>query len=439
MTIIEIKTVRMASLKGEKLLGRHLASPKAGGSSDVHAIDVSGWVVGRQSRVTSVEVRRGTMVLGSIPVTAARRDIAARYPEIPGAEISGFAAAVSLLGIIDDFDLLVQAVMDDGTRAAIATISGTRVPIAPSPASIHPLMITTLGRTGSTWLTRLLGQHPRIVAYRPFLFEPRVGTYWLQILRTFSHPASYLQVLGSEQSEQNWWLGRPVTLASKPLDNSIRQFLGQGAVEMLATMARDRIQGFYAEAATVQKKADIAYFAEKFVPDPQLGGLMRELDPQSREIFLVRDFRDMLCSMSAFSEKREAAGARRTKLVLNEQLIKKQRRGAMGLLHTYQHGADRGLLVRYEDLVLQREKTLEQIFGFLGLEKDTATVADTIRRADDSAVESIRHQTASDPVASIGRWKRDMTPELQQICDECFGDALEAFGYERTSTPEAVI
>ena len=34
---------------------------------------------------------------------------------------------------------------------------------------------------------------------------------------------------------------------------------------------------------------------------------MHELYPDGREIFLVRDFRDMLCSIRAFNEKRGSA------------------------------------------------------------------------------------------------------------------------------------
>jgi hypothetical protein len=43
--------------------------------------------------------------------------------------------------------------------------------------------------------------------------------------------------------------------------------------------------------------------------------------------------------------------------------------------------------------------------------------------------ETERHSTSPDAEASIGRWRRDLDPELQRACHEAFGEALEVFGY----------
>jgi hypothetical protein len=45
--------------------------------------------------------------------------------------------------------------------------------------------------------------------------------------------------------------------------------------------------------------------------------------------------------------------------------------------------------------------------------------------------------TSETPEGSIGRWRRDLEPELAEACEEAFGGALEAFGYEHARRVEA--
>jgi hypothetical protein len=47
------------------------------------------------------------------------------------------------------------------------------------------------------------------------------------------------------------------------------------------------------------------------------------------------------------------------------------------------------------------------------------------------------HRTSADFASSIGRWRRDLDPELAAACEQAVGPALEAWGYvpERTSHP----
>jgi hypothetical protein len=41
-----------------------------------------------------------------------------------------------------------------------------------------------------------------------------------------------------------------------------------------------------------------------------------------------------------------------------------------------------------------------------------------------------KHKTSPDPESSIGRWRYELDPSLQAICQEAFGDVLKEFGYE---------
>ena len=69
-------------------------------------------------------------------------------------------------------------------------------------------MVTTLGRTGSTILMKVLATHPEIVACPPFEHEPRVGTYWLGVMNTLTDPVSYRrQINPTGTIDGTWWVG----------------------------------------------------------------------------------------------------------------------------------------------------------------------------------------------------------------------------------------
>jgi hypothetical protein len=40
-----------------------------------------------------------------------------------------------------------------------------------------------------------------------------------------------------------------------------------------------------------------------------------------------------------------------------------------------------------------------------------------------------RHRTSAGAAGSIGRWKKELGPDLERACEEAFGEALALFGY----------
>src|SRR5205823_11524114 len=82
------------------------------------------------------------------------------------------------------------------------------------------------------------------------------------------------------------------------------RWLGITQLNALAATATGRIEAFYREVAKAQGKPDARYFSEKFRPGELTLAMLWEIYPKAKEIFLVRDFRDMLISMLAYSAKR---------------------------------------------------------------------------------------------------------------------------------------
>jgi hypothetical protein len=85
-------------------------------------------------------------------------------------------------------------------------------------------------------------------------------------------------------------------------------------------------------------------------------------------------------------------------------------------------------VIRYENLVLSLEEEAARLGETLGVEFDPAAViADEKMRTT--------HMSASTPAASIGRWRREMDPELVKRFNDELGKELEALGFD-TSVPE---
>src|SRR6185503_11425346 len=103
----------------------------------------------------------------------------------------GFATAQSALALPPGFELEIRAVLESGRSERLASLRGVREPIQTGyEARLQPLMVTTLGRTGSMALMRMLEAHPELLVYRPYRYEQQVAGYWLDVLLTLSDPSS---------------------------------------------------------------------------------------------------------------------------------------------------------------------------------------------------------------------------------------------------------
>jgi hypothetical protein len=246
---------------------------------------------------------------------------------------------------------------------------------------------------------------------------------------------SYLQpILVTAATSEHWWIGdKHSTLPSRfTSDPTMLRWLGRDSVEELAAYSQRRIEAFYQQAATVQGKIAPAFFAERFygIAGQFATPMMWELYPNTRQIVLVRDLRDMLCSMLAFNEKNSVMMFGRKKFDSDVDFALHVARLYKNVFRTWKANKDKVHLLRYEDLVLRPEETLASTTTYLGLESGPATIRKTLQRADAKAAElQHQHKTSSNPSKSIGRWRRDLDPALQTACWQSSGDVLEELGY----------
>src|SRR5262245_12487661 len=354
------------------------------------------------------------------------------------AAASECSCSFGVLGLPAECELEVNVRAPGTAPTPVARVAIRRERLAIDPGGLRPVIMRTLGRSGSTWAMAVLGSHPEVVVYGAFEYEPNVARWWADVLADLAEPVTLAQWFDSRFAGSDpWWLGRnrpgpvPALAGDRP-----RRWLGKEAVEELAAFGARMADTFYAEAAADQGKDGAACFAEKRAPAWRATGILRELYPGLREIYLVRDFRDVLCSRLSFTRRR---GVRSFGLETlrdgegDEDYVRGYMRHEVARFYdAWQLWQDDSFLLRYEALLEEPEETIAALFSYLGVDATTETVGSVLETARELDPETKRrHQTARDDRASIGRWREDLEEPLKAAASESFGEALTGLGYER--------
>jgi hypothetical protein len=423
VTIEEIR----ATGESDYVHGGNVDAPREGAAVGTYGMTVEGWALSKRIPIEHVEVLHEERPLAIVSVDRERPDIADGFPGVEGASKSGFLATISALRLPEEFELVLRTKLVDGTRLPLASLRGRRRRLpAGADGQIQPLMVNTIGRSGSTLLVTLLSSHPDVVAFSPFIKDARVSTYWVNVIQDLAAPASYLAPFDPPDLERpHWWLESGVGELG---DDEVERWLGSESVELLSGHCRAQIEAFYANLAGAE---GARYFVEKYLPYQVIPDLLAEMYPGAREVILVRDFRDMLCSVIAFNRKRgwsdfgyteggDDAEYVREVMLPSLTALSRRLRGDAAVPH----------LVRYEDLVLDPEPALSGLFEHLGLATGEELVGEAVRRTREDTSSMDHHRTTSDPAASVGRWHDDLPEEIAAVCNEELGPLLAEFGYE---------
>jgi hypothetical protein len=429
LTATAVVRIDETEVTGESdyVYGGNVDTPGEGFAGDSYGLTIQGWVLSKRLAVEHVEVLHEERSIAVVTLDVERPDIASGFPHVEGAERSGYHASVGALKLPEKFEIVLRAKLEDGTRLPLARLRGRRRPLAASGTSeIQPLMVNTIGRSGSTLLVTLLGSHPDVVAFSPFIKDARVSTYWVNVLQDLAEPSSYLAPFDPPDLDApRWWLASGGGELGEP---EVEHWLGSGGVESVAGLCRAQIDAFYGHLAGERRPR---YFVEKYLPHQVVPDILAEMYPGARELILVRDFRDMLCSVIAFNRKRGWDAFGRVEGGDDAEYVRTtMRQSATILAKRLRGGATRPRLVRYEDLVEDPEPALAGLFEHLGLDCDPEIVSETVRQTEASTASMDHHRTISDPAASIGRWRNDLPEEIAEVCNEELGPWLAEFGYE---------
>ena len=125
MSVVEIEEAALAPA-GETLLAAALDTPTAGLQSPYYGFDLRGWAIGASSPVAAVTVRLAAGQLGEAETGGARPDVAELYPEPGWAGTSGFFLPLGALRLDRNFELALEARLEDGSETLVASIRGHR-------------------------------------------------------------------------------------------------------------------------------------------------------------------------------------------------------------------------------------------------------------------------------------------------------------------------
>ena len=216
MSVYEIVGVSLPERTPEPLIGSNIDLPKAGATGDVFTLHIVGWVLGRNSPATAVEVvyqpepdlvRPGPdRVIRITPIRGDRTDVAAAYPQVPADVDCHFEALVGVVGLTPEFELRLMAVLEDRTRVQIGSLRVRHQPLRTAfQPTLQPIIVTCLGRTGTTWLMRMLASHPEVVVYRRFPYESSTAKYWMHMLKVLAEPSNMVQSTHPDTFHNDIW------------------------------------------------------------------------------------------------------------------------------------------------------------------------------------------------------------------------------------------
>lgn len=412
------------------LYGFCIDNPASGDQLTGYETRIRGWALGRRSRVTTVQLLDPSLrrVFRESPLNEPRPDVAAHHPHANHPGESGFQVPFSLLNLQPQSSVEVIAVLQEGSRVPLGTVSFCRNALVSGYAPrLQPLMVSCLGRSGSTYLMAMLQHHPQVVVHGDAPFESRLCKYYFyNLLKTLSEPPGSLATAFQDETYtvNAHWLS-----AELPLDLQQQRRFRREHIEHLAAFCQREIDEVYASISPAQRPEQPSprFYAEKHGAG-HTPRLLWELYPAAKEIILVRDFRDMFCSALAFNRRRGTEDFGMEGARTDEEFLDVTRERVMGLVSSVRSRDHDVLVMKYEDLVQSPVATVSSALDYVGIAGDVELVKEIITKA--RTVDRDVHRTSASAKSSIGRWQHDLPRAFRNRCDQAFAEALDALGYQ---------
>lgn len=281
-----------------------------------------------------------------------------------------------------------------------------------------PVFVVGVARSGTTLLAAMLSAHPRLDCGPESRFFARYrhldGAARRRLLDPGAWPGPAVELLASLQNQ-----GHPVIDLFGLSEAEIRAWLG----------ARPPALATVLEALTVlhAEHAGKARWIEKTPRHLLMTDTLRRLWPDARIVRIVRDPRDTALSLSAMPFAKESVVGNLVRIDQDDR-ASRERIAADPLAMT----------LRYEDLVSEPARELARVCAFIGEDYDPAMLE--ARSAAAGAVAGAHEwwkESVSGPLttSSVGRWRREMSPDVQRFAELHLAGFLREHGYEGAREP----
>ena len=355
MPSVRVISKKAVTLPDGQIVEGYIDLPADEESTDTYNLFFLGWVLGRDSPAVSVDLFCDGTKLVSMPVALPRPDVHRKYPHLGHSQVVGFEARVNALCLPSNCSFSFVAVLKNGVRAEFARLATELGPIetAYSPR-LGPLLVNSMGRTGSTFCMKILSGHPAVTMFRAYPYECDAAAYWMHMLRVLAGDTTR-----DRSRDRRKFVAEPRSIGAHPFffDTAKKEgydlngWFGARYSSDAAAFCQRSIDGFYQRIAETNGDSRAVRFCEKSYPNP-IFFLFGRLYPAAKEIVLVRDFRDVVCSILEFNKKRGFEAFGRENCGSDEDYVKnKIRSGALKFLKRWQSPSGNTLRLRYEDLV----------------------------------------------------------------------------------------
>ncbi len=280
-----------------------------------------------------------------------------------------------------------------------------------------PIIVTAAGRSGTTLLMGILAQTPQVCVAEIVPYELRLIAYFATAYRTLTAPADKALSMHPDRLERDNY-----SVGFNPFNDQIyhsvfreperaAEFFGTYIPRSISQAFREIITEYYTRLSADQGQASPFFFAEKnnnLARDPR--DFARLAFPQVKEIVVYRDPRDLFCSHKSYFR----SDSKRALMDVTSAC-----HGVIAILE--EAGSDL-LALSYENLLRRPVETLRGLSEFLGF---------SVLPLNAAAQKAVfqQHGTSTSPLASIGRWKKDMTEEEQAAGKAAWNEFLTRFDY----------
>jgi hypothetical protein len=393
---------------------------------EVSRVRIAGWAMDTDNpdRATEVNIDLNGNLRASLPANLSRLDVSESMkttvlPELHGSMTGLYGFEFSFDPALSVFDEIDVEVRFNDTGALLH--SGARRLGVPRSRSLspRPLLLTSYGRAGTTILMQYLSRHPSIIVAERYPFEINLVSYYSRALQVLVSCGDRERSSNPETIDRDpYFIGsnyfnRPEFFSlTRNNSSALEEFFEQVVPQQYVGVFGRMLEEFYTRLGIDQNKADAKFFAEKCSPVETVRDGARLLCGGARELLLIRDPRDIVCSAKSVWGNTTASWIS----------------DVAGWMHRLEEIHDANsfdtMLIRYEDLVTEPNATMVGIYRFLGLDEQVV-YADPL---EDTTLFS-RHGTSRTPAESIGRWKRELSLQEISICNDAFAGFLARFGY----------
>ena len=275
-------------------------------------------------------------------------------------------------------------------------------------------------RSGTTLLTTILDSHPEIAMGYELMPTglPSLDTTIATIEAAEGDPADTLrQDPGTRPIGVFLVYCKRARVEPDEVVEILKGFRAEGMRSIGGLKDRSRV----AMAVVERKRAREGAAVSGFKANTPRVSAMDRYNPESAFVFIARDPRDVLASQMARSFDRPP----KTVASHWSRYVSSFRR-FMG------HHPDRAVIVRYEDLVTERERSLDLVFGAVGLPYGDEVIH---FYESNASIHGTHHNNAKSVskdlfTTSIGRWVEDLEPAVAAEMSRRCSKGMAALGYE---------